>query len=146
MQRLEVSGAVRPIYGSLGVKGLNPVVYAITTGPSKGQEYSDPKLPSISPETWPLWTCTRFDSRSLDTCLVSNIVNPTSKLWNRFRSKRRKLQFIITDGRCASNWFDIFMSSISQWDLNYSPGCWQYHIDWTLKQATNHAEEPSSIS
>ena len=23
MQRLEVSGAVRPIYGSLGVKGLN---------------------------------------------------------------------------------------------------------------------------
>ena len=23
MQRLEVSGAVRPLYGSLGVKGLN---------------------------------------------------------------------------------------------------------------------------
>ena len=25
MQRLEVNGAVRPIYGSLGVKMLNPV-------------------------------------------------------------------------------------------------------------------------
>ena len=25
MQRLEVSGAVRPVYGSLGVKGLNLV-------------------------------------------------------------------------------------------------------------------------
>ena len=27
MQRLEVSGAVRPLYGSLGVKGLNTVYY-----------------------------------------------------------------------------------------------------------------------
>jgi len=27
MQRLEVSGAVRPIYGSLGVKRLTLVVY-----------------------------------------------------------------------------------------------------------------------
>ena len=27
MQRLEVSGAVRPLYGSLGVKGFNYSVY-----------------------------------------------------------------------------------------------------------------------
>ena len=27
MQRLEVSGAVRPLYGSLGVKGLSHAVY-----------------------------------------------------------------------------------------------------------------------
>jgi len=26
MQRLEVSGAVRPLYGSLGVKGLNKII------------------------------------------------------------------------------------------------------------------------
>ena len=25
MERLEVSGAVRPLYGSLGIKGLSPV-------------------------------------------------------------------------------------------------------------------------
>jgi len=31
MQRLEVSGAVRPIYGSLGVKRLKNVVYIVTT-------------------------------------------------------------------------------------------------------------------
>jgi len=28
MQRLEVSGAVRPLYGSLGVKGLNTALAA----------------------------------------------------------------------------------------------------------------------
>ena len=27
MQRLEVSGAVRPLYGSLGVKGLNSLLH-----------------------------------------------------------------------------------------------------------------------
>jgi len=32
MQRLEVSGAVRPLYGSLGVKGL--MLYRETTHPS----------------------------------------------------------------------------------------------------------------
>ena len=29
MQRLEVSGAVRPIYGSLGVKGISTVAFAM---------------------------------------------------------------------------------------------------------------------
>ena len=29
MQRLEVIGAVRPIYGSLGVKGLNPFCHML---------------------------------------------------------------------------------------------------------------------
>jgi len=32
MQRLEVSGAVRPIYGSLGVKRLSVAVNIVTTG------------------------------------------------------------------------------------------------------------------
>jgi len=31
MQRLEVSGAVRPLYGSLGVKGLNPYEYSLSS-------------------------------------------------------------------------------------------------------------------
>jgi len=31
MQRLEVSGAVRPLYWSLGVKGLNKIKHTITT-------------------------------------------------------------------------------------------------------------------
>ena len=30
MQRLEVSGAVRPLYGSLGVKGLIALLYLLT--------------------------------------------------------------------------------------------------------------------
>jgi len=34
MQRLEVSGAVRPLYGSLGVKGLN--VFKLQVGASTG--------------------------------------------------------------------------------------------------------------
>ena len=29
MQRLEVSGAVRPIYGSLGFKRLNPICHLL---------------------------------------------------------------------------------------------------------------------
>jgi len=29
MQRLEISGAVRPIYGSLGVKRLNPPIHLL---------------------------------------------------------------------------------------------------------------------
>ena len=32
MQRLEVSGAVRPIYGSLGVKRLSMAVSKVTNG------------------------------------------------------------------------------------------------------------------
>jgi len=31
MQRLEVSGAVRPLYGSLGVKGLNVQILELCT-------------------------------------------------------------------------------------------------------------------
>ena len=40
MQRLEVSGAVRPLYGSLGVKGLICKGKAIPVQPCKGPESS----------------------------------------------------------------------------------------------------------
>jgi hypothetical protein len=39
MQRLEVSGAVRPIYGSLGVKGLRTTRFACLSPPPR--VYSD---------------------------------------------------------------------------------------------------------
>ena len=43
MQRLEVSGAVRPIYGSLGVKRLMPLTLNLDSGwgdhpPSRGSD------------------------------------------------------------------------------------------------------------
>ena len=43
MQRLEVSGAVRPPYGSLGVKGLNCLLIFIITVKNKKSFFSSVK-------------------------------------------------------------------------------------------------------
>ena len=58
MQRLEVSGAVRPIYGSLGVKRLNELKQRITTAVASVDEDT---LRSV---------CTELDYR-VDICRVT---------------------------------------------------------------------------
>jgi len=51
MQRLEVSGAVRPLYGSLGIKGLRTIedsndihVKKIKTTPVRGKKFKKKKF------------------------------------------------------------------------------------------------------
>ena len=41
MQRLEVSGAIRPLYGSLGVKGLTQEMFNFSRPPPEASEIQD---------------------------------------------------------------------------------------------------------
>ena len=64
MQSLEVSGAVRPLYGSLGVKGLNSITWHLlirVAAPSKASVCGRclpgtvGSIPAGSMEVCPLW-------------------------------------------------------------------------------------------
>ena len=99
MQSLEVSGAVRPIYGSLGVKGLSfqDHLYPYRGHAKKPQHWSLPYLPTL-PHLFcipHIISCSRFVRKSVGT--DNHVINFTSG--KRFGLFDTSLKFVETQGR-----------------------------------------------
>jgi hypothetical protein len=89
MQRLEVSGAVRPIYGSLGVKRLNLQWYKIGSWDDLAQRLGH------TPEKWE--TVARFSTRYLfpegpDRSRGPASLLDTGSLYSHVKQRRREEQ------------------------------------------------------